>query len=77
MIFKMWVEGKFVLRQPRCHNLFPEIKDKTIYIFEAVIFFKTYCYCQSQEILLKHIFRLYTFGTFYMGKYNYFSGRPR
>ena len=28
-------------------------KNKNIHVFEVLIFLKTYCYCQSQEILFK------------------------
>ena len=34
---------------------------------------KTFCYCQSHKILF--VFLLYTWGKFYMVKFNYFSGR--
>ena len=46
--------------------------------FEVFIFLKTYCYSQSQEIIFKYssIFRLQTFGKFYMVKINYFSKKP-
>ena len=75
-IFKMWMKSKFVLRQPGYYNLLIEKKGETIHLFEVLIFLKTYCYCQSQEIFFKHHLWWYTFGKFYIAKFNYFSGRP-
>ena len=49
----MCVKSKFVLRQPRYNKLLTEKKGKKIYVFEALIFLKTYCYCKSKEILFK------------------------
>ena len=54
MIFKMWVKSKFVFRQPGYYNLLTEKKDKNIHVFGVLICLRTYCYCQSQEILFKH-----------------------
>ena len=54
MVLKIWVKSKFVLCQTRYYNLLTEKKNKKIHVFEVLIFLKTYRYCQSQEILLKH-----------------------
>ena len=53
MNFKVCVKNTIILWQPRYYNLFTEKEEKT-HIFEAPIFSKTYCYCQSQEIIFKH-----------------------
>ena len=52
----MWLKSKFVLWQPGYYNLLTEIKNKKIHVFDVLIFFEAYCYCQSQEILLKHYY---------------------
>ena len=54
MIFKILVKSKFVLLQPRYNNLFTEKKGHKNYFFEGLVFLKTYCYCQSQEIFFKN-----------------------
>ena len=61
MISKVCVKSKFVLWQPYYYNLLTE-KGRRIYVFETLLFSKTYCYCQSQEII--NIFRRYTFAKF-------------
>ena len=53
MILKGWVKSK-VLCQPRYYNLLNEKKYKKIHVFELIISLKTYRYCQSQEIFVKH-----------------------
>ena len=69
----MWVKRKFVLCELSYYNLLNEKKYKKIHVFEVLIFLNTYRYCQSQEILLKHHFRWYIFGKFYIVKFNNFS----
>ena len=54
MILKGWVKSKFVLCQPRYYNLLNEKKNKKIHVFELIMSLKTYRYCQSQEIFVKH-----------------------
>ena len=50
MIFRRWLKSKFIFWQPRYNNLLTEKKNsKKIYVFEALVFLKTYYYCQSQE----------------------------
>ena len=51
MIFNMWMKSIFALRQTGCYHLLTKKKDKEIDFFELLIFLKTYCYRQSQEIL--------------------------
>ena len=50
----MWVKIRFALWQTNCFNLFTEKKVQEKFVFEALIFLKTYRYRQSQEILFKH-----------------------
>ena len=61
MILKMWVKSKFVLWQPRYYNLLTEKKDKKIHDFDLKKFSSN-----------KKAFRWYTFGKFYIVKFNYF-----
>ena len=64
MILKMSVKSKFVLWQPRYYNLLTEKKDKKIHDFDL------------KKLSSNNIFRWYTFGKFWIVKFNYFSGRP-
>ena len=59
-ISKIWVKNKFVLWQPRYYNLLTE-KGKKIYVFEALLFLKTCCYCQSQETFFKYHLKMIYF----------------
>ena len=48
-----------VASEPRYHKLLTDWKkSKKNYVFEAVIFLKAYCYCQSQETLFKHLIQM-------------------
>ena len=61
MILKMWVKSKFVLWQPRYYNLLTEKKHKKIHDFDL------------KKFSSNNIFRWYTFGKFYIVKFNYFK----
>ena len=54
------MKSNFVLWQQRYYNLLTEEKDEKIHVFEELIFWKKYCYCQSQEIFFKqHLYMVY------------------
>ena len=75
MVLKMSVKSKFVLWQPRCYNLLTEKKGKENSRFWRTHFFGKRTVTVLMKFSSNTIFRWYTFGKFYIVKFNYFRWR--
>ena len=75
IILKMWVKSKFILWQQRCWN-WQKRNNTKIHAFEVISFWKRTVSVNLKKFSSNTIFRWYTFGKFYIVKFNYLSERP-
>ena len=75
MILKIWVKSKFVLWEQRFCNWLKKNNTK-IHAFEVISLWKRTVTVNPKKFSSNTIFRWYTFGKFYIAKFNYLSERP-